>query len=221
MVRQEHVDASALSGALRQLEPTGARQDIESALKEVCLAAAEMLAVNGSGILLIDEGRVQRSTVASDHLGELLEVHQETVGEGPCVDAMMNDEVVCTTDVGNDDRFFDLDFGAVQRDPIGEVKRLYAWLGEPVTAEFERGMQEWWRVAAASRLPNTHPDASAFGLRMEAVRPLFADYVARTTAWTAPARRSAVVTMTGVTGAMVMTTPRPGRARSSPSRTGW
>jgi GAF domain-containing protein len=125
MVRQEHVDASALSGALRRLEPTGARQDIESALKEVCLAAAELLAVNGSGILLIDEGRVQRSTVASDHLGELLEVHQETVGEGPCVDAMMNDEVVCTTDVGNDDRWPRL--GKIMRDT-----ELTAICGAPI-----------------------------------------------------------------------------------------
>jgi hypothetical protein len=90
-------------------------------------------------------------------------------------------------DIGNDDRFFDLDFAAVQRDPIGEVKRLYAWLGEPVSAEFEAGMQRWWSVAGASRLPNEHPDASDFGLRMEAVRPLFADYVQRMTAWTAPA----------------------------------
>jgi hypothetical protein len=93
-------------------------------------------------------------------------------------------------DVGNDDRFFDLDFAAVQRDPIGEVKRLYAWLGEPVSAEFETGMHEWWQVAGASRLPNTHPDASAFGLRMEAVRPLFADYIQRMTTWTASAVRS-------------------------------
>jgi hypothetical protein len=47
-------------------------------------------------------------------------------------------------------------------------------------------MQQWWAVAGASRLPNEHPDASAFGLRMESVRPLFAGYVERMTTWTAP-----------------------------------
>jgi hypothetical protein len=86
---------------------------------------------------------------------------------------------------GNNDRFFDMDFAAVQRDPIGEVKRLYAWLGEPVSDEFEAGMRAWWQSAAASRLPNTHPDAAVFGLNMDAVRPLFADYIQSMTTWTA------------------------------------
>lgn len=87
---------------------------------------------------------------------------------------------------GADSRFFDMDFEAVQRDPISEVKRLYAWLDEPVSAEFEAGMRAWWQSAAASRLPNTHPDPAAFGLDMDAVRPLFADYIQSMTTWTAP-----------------------------------
>ncbi|MGE2815720.1 sulfotransferase family protein [Mycobacterium heidelbergense] len=91
-------------------------------------------------------------------------------------------------DAGNDDRFFDLDFTAVQRDPIGEVKRLYAWLGEPVSAEFEAGMRAWWQAEAASRSPNTHPEAAAFGVNLAAVRPLFADYMQRMAAWTAATR---------------------------------
>ncbi len=87
---------------------------------------------------------------------------------------------------GNNDRFFDLDFTSVQRDPIGEVKRLYAWLGEPVSAEFEAGMHAWWQAEAASRSPNTHPQASVFGVDKEAVRPLFADYIRLMAIWTAP-----------------------------------
>jgi hypothetical protein len=63
-------------------------------------------------------------------------------------------------------------------------------LGEPVSAEFEAGMQQWWAVAGATRLPNEHPDASEFGLSMDAVRPLFADYVERMTKWTASAVQS-------------------------------
>ncbi len=31
---------------------------------------------------------------------------------------------------GADDRFFDIDFRAMLADPVGEVRRLYAWLGE-------------------------------------------------------------------------------------------
>jgi hypothetical protein len=87
---------------------------------------------------------------------------------------------------GNDDRFFDLDFHAVQRDPINEVRRLYDWLGEPVTAEFEAGMARWWKEMAENREHNVHPPAEAFGLDLDAIRPLFADYVASAQKWCAP-----------------------------------
>jgi hypothetical protein len=84
-------------------------------------------------------------------------------------------------DAGHEHRFFDMDHRAVQRDPIGEVRRLYAWLDEPVTPEFEAGMRRWWRENAESREQNVHPDPAAFGIDLEQVRPLFADYVARFT----------------------------------------
>ena len=54
------------------------------------------------------------------------------------------DRAVKFRDGGADDRFFDIDFRAMQADPIGEVRRLYEWLGEPVTDEFEAGMRAWW-----------------------------------------------------------------------------
>ncbi len=43
---------------------------------------------------------------------------------------------------GADDRFYDIDFRAMQADPIGEVKGLYAWLNEPVGEEFENRMAQ-------------------------------------------------------------------------------
>lgn len=88
-------------------------------------------------------------------------------------------------DAGNDHRFYDMDFRAVQRDPIGEVRDLYDWLGEPVSEAFEAGMKRWWRENAASRAPNVHPDPATFGIDLEAVRPLFARYVERAAQWTA------------------------------------
>ncbi|ADP81061.1 sulfotransferase family protein [Pseudofrankia inefficax] len=89
-------------------------------------------------------------------------------------------------DAGNDDRFFDLDFRAMRRDPVGEVRRLYAWLDEPVTPAFEAGMRRWWRENAENREETVHPDPADFGLDLAAVRPLFADYVTRSARWTAP-----------------------------------
>jgi len=88
-------------------------------------------------------------------------------------------------DAGHDHRFYDMGFRAMQDDPIAEVRGLYAWLGEPVSPEFEAGMARWWRDNAESRPANVHPDPEVFGIDLEQVRPLFADYVARMARWTA------------------------------------
>ncbi|OBH00813.1 sulfotransferase [Mycobacterium sp. E136] len=84
------------------------------------------------------------------------------------------------------DRFYDIDFRAMQADPIGEVKRLYGWLGEPVTEEFEAGMRAWWAHNAEKREPHPKADPEAFGLDDSVIRPLFADYVA---AYSGPPQR--------------------------------
>jgi hypothetical protein len=82
-----------------------------------------------------------------------------------------------------DDRFFDIDFHAMQADPIGQVRRLYDWLGEPVTPEFEIGMMQWWAEHAVQREENVHPPPSVFGLDLDEVRTRFSTYVARMNDW--------------------------------------
>lgn len=84
------------------------------------------------------------------------------------------------------ERFYDIDFRAMQADPIGEVKRLYGWLGEPATEEFEAGMRAWWAHNAEKREPHPKADPEAFGLDDSVIRPLFADYVA---AYSGPPQR--------------------------------
>lgn len=86
-------------------------------------------------------------------------------------------------DAGADSRFFDIDFRAMHRDPVGRVTALYAWLGEDVSPEFDGRMREWWAASGESE-PNAHPDPAAFGLDLGQVRPLFAEYTARTDGWT-------------------------------------
>ncbi|GAA2430880.1 sulfotransferase [Actinomadura vinacea] len=85
---------------------------------------------------------------------------------------------------GADDRFYDIDFRAMQADPVGEVKGLYGWLGEPVGDEFERRMHSWWTEAAAEREPSRRVDPAAFGIDLDAVRPLFARYTESAGRWT-------------------------------------
>jgi hypothetical protein len=87
-------------------------------------------------------------------------------------------------DNGNNDRFYDIDFRAMHRDPIGEVRGLYKWLGESVTEEFATGMARWWQYNSENREPREVADPALFGLEPEKVRPLFAEYTARIPAWT-------------------------------------
>ena len=86
-------------------------------------------------------------------------------------------------DAGNDERFYDIDFRAMQQDPIGEVRGLYEWLGEPVTTEFEEGMRSWWKQNAENRQEHERPDPATYGLDLDEVRPLFKEYVARMSEW--------------------------------------
>ena len=85
---------------------------------------------------------------------------------------------------GNDERFYDIDFRVMQADPIGEVRGLYRWLGQPVSEEFESSMQSWWTQAAAEREPSSHADPVQFCIEFDTVRPLFADYVQAAGRWT-------------------------------------
>lgn len=89
---------------------------------------------------------------------------------------------------GAEDRFYDIDFRAMQADPIGEVAGLYAWLGAPVSDEFEARMQSWWQLAAAEREPSSHADPVEFGIDLDEVRPRFARYVDSARRWTAHQR---------------------------------
>ncbi len=84
---------------------------------------------------------------------------------------------------GADHRFFDIDFAAMAADPVGEVGRLYGWLGRPVTEDFEAGMRRWWARNADARDPGVPAEHADYGLEPERIRPLFAGYVAAARGW--------------------------------------
>jgi hypothetical protein len=97
--------------------------------------------------------------------------------------SLATDRALAFREAGNDDRFYDIDFRAMQADPIGEVRELYEWLGEAVTDEFESRMQQWWTANAAQREPAPARDPAAFGLDLDALRPRFADWVDASQRW--------------------------------------
>ena len=54
-------------------------------------------------------------------------------------------------DRGNEGRFHDLSFEAVQHDPMAEMAALYADLGDELIAEARSRMRAWWTESARSR----------------------------------------------------------------------
>jgi hypothetical protein len=124
--------------------------------------------------LYCEVGRQFSDGVDPHYLGRL-NVEQWTTGM---------DRVLAFRAEHGDDRFYDIDFRAMQRDPVGEVRGLYAWLGEPVTDAFAAGMERWWHDNNDERDETVHPDAQEFGLDLAEVRARFADYTARATEWT-------------------------------------
>jgi len=84
---------------------------------------------------------------------------------------------------GNDHRFYDIHFRAMHRDPVGEVRGLYDWLGEPVTEEFARNMARWWQENDENRERAARPDPSRFGVDLSEVRGLFSEYLERMDGW--------------------------------------
>ena len=79
-------------------------------------------------------------------------------------------------DRGNEDRFFDLSFEAVQRDPIGQVTKLYAALGDDLSDEACGRMRDWWAESSRDRSgPGSYPP-EAFGLDPATIAEQFAFY---------------------------------------------
>lgn len=75
---------------------------------------------------------------------------------------------------GQDSRFFDVQFEAVQADPVREVANLYDWLGETLSAEAHAHMETWWRESRRERPAGYR--ATDFGLDLAALRERFRFY---------------------------------------------
>lgn len=80
------------------------------------------------------------------------------------------------------DRFLDVSYGAVQRAPVDSARRIYEWLGMPLEATAETGMEGYLRVnAREKRQPHVYElgefglDAGALEIRFEAYRRRFLD----------------------------------------------
>src|SRR5579872_2543258 len=65
----------------------------------LCEAATEILGVSGAGVMLMSGDMPMGTLCATNAVSALIEDLQYTMGQGPCVDAYENDEVVLEPDL--------------------------------------------------------------------------------------------------------------------------
>jgi hypothetical protein len=93
-------------------------------------------------------------------------------------------------DRGNEERFHDLSFDAVQRDPIGQVSVLYAELGDELTDDAREHMERWWTESSQDRTGPGRYAAEEFGLDPATIAAEFAFYSDRFDVRVAPQMKS-------------------------------
>jgi len=76
-----------------------------------------------------------------------------------------------------DDRFFDLHYANLMRDPVAEMHRLYEWAGDSLDSELEMSMRQWLKDNPQGKFGRHSYDIEEYGLSKSALEPLFTPYV--------------------------------------------
>jgi Sulfotransferase family len=75
------------------------------------------------------------------------------------------------------DRFFDMYYHEMMRDPMDVMRRIYDWAGDPLTAETEARMRNWLEAHPQDRFgPNSY-SLDQYGLSVEQLEPVFDEYL--------------------------------------------
>ena len=76
-----------------------------------------------------------------------------------------------------DDRFFDLHYGALMRDPIGMMRSLYEWAGDDLTPSTEQAMLDWLERNPQDRFGVQPYSLDGSGVTRADLEPIFAEYL--------------------------------------------
>jgi len=74
------------------------------------------------------------------------------------------------------DRIYDSHYADTIRDPIGQMRRLYAWLGDDFTPEAEAAMSAWLAENPQGKFGQHEYQLGEYGLSVDKLKPLFEDY---------------------------------------------
>jgi GAF domain-containing protein len=105
MTGEGFIDQQALDRSLARLRERPSAAGLMGALNQTLASTRELFGATGAGVMLLDDGSVLSAVAATDEPGRRLEVVQQQVGEGPCVDALTFGRTVPTTDLAADARW--------------------------------------------------------------------------------------------------------------------
>lgn len=105
MATEGFIDRVALDRSLSALREHSADGQLIGALQQVLSATCELFSASGAGLMLVDEGSALCSVAATDEPARRLEECQEQHGHGPCVDAVVLDQVTETSDLAQEQRW--------------------------------------------------------------------------------------------------------------------
>ena len=74
------------------------------------------------------------------------------------------------------DKFFDCDFRAVGQDPLGEIRRIYEWIGLPLEPATEAAMEQWLIDNARGERPAHDYSLEKFGFSEAEIDREFSTY---------------------------------------------
>jgi len=99
------ISTDLLARELHDLDGLDRGPDVVEALERVVASTRSLFGVDGAGILWLDGNGDVRYLTASDERGRALELAQEQLGVGPCVDTLVRDTSVESTDLQGDPRW--------------------------------------------------------------------------------------------------------------------
>jgi len=76
-----------------------------------------------------------------------------------------------------DDRFFDLHYAELMRDPIAVMRSLYRWAGDELTDPTERAMRDWLDTHPQDRFGVAPYSLEGSGVTRSDLEPVFAEYL--------------------------------------------
>ena len=120
------IDPDVLAKSVARLEGVDpVDTGLDAALELAVAETDQLFKVDGAGLMLLSQDGSLRYVAASDEPGRMLESLQEQFGEGPCVDAFLEDAPVLAGNMAADPRWPSVG-------PLAAGHGIHAVLGVPI-----------------------------------------------------------------------------------------